>query len=506
MKKYYCFFPILFSGALVGLAIYNVWFWLTWIALIPFFYSLKETTAKQAFLYGFTFGSAQGLILLFWIINATQKYSGSNTLLGIPLLLIAVIYFALYPAIFALSYSYLIKRISNIILLTLATGFLWVVIEWANVNILTGIPWIKYSLGFSQTTSLYGMQLNSVTGQWGISFVIVVANFLFAHAITCKSAKPAVFSLGIIILFFFAGYILLSFDSGEETKTIKVAILQENIKAETRWHESNGDSLANVFFDLNKKASALNPELIVWSETALPWTFSVKDDLIRMALEITRKTNAGHIIGILSKAQYQQGKVYNSVYYFEPDGRATARYDKTELLSFIEKPLLNPSLKVPFLSEGVYNNTLEGNIIKVINTPKVSIGMLVCNESLLPYLSRKAVNKGAELLVNVSNDAWFEGTQLIDHHFFCSRMRAVETGKSIIINSNKGIAGFIDAKGRIVKENISDKAECVGGSISANNTKTLYTRFGDWFVFVGIFFLLGNLMKKEKERNRGIKT
>jgi apolipoprotein N-acyltransferase len=100
----------------------------------------------------------------------------------------------------------------------------------------------------------------------------------------------------------------------------------------------------------------MNPDIIVWSETALPWTFRTDDDLLTRVLQITYPANAGHILGILSEADDDPSKVYNSVYYIEPDGRVTSRYDKVDLLSFIEKPLLDPSFRVPFLSEGIHHN------------------------------------------------------------------------------------------------------------------------------------------------------
>ena len=505
MKKYSNILWVILAGIIVGLSVYHILYWLIWIALIPFFIVISQHGLKQNILYGFIYGVVSGSILLFWIINSTQKYSGSDTLLGIPLYILFVLYYAIFPLLFTASYSFVKSRVKNNINLVVASAFLWIVIEWINVNVLPGIPWVKYTLGFTQSTSLLGIQLCSVTGQWGISFVIVVVSMLFTHAITTKEAKPAFTGISLIIVFYLAGFVLLELNSSQGTNEIKVAILQENIKAETRWQESTGDSLANVFFKLNEEAAKSNPDLIVWSESALPWTFTPDDDLIRMALEITKPSNAGHIIGILSEAGNNPGKVYNSVYYFEPDGRATSRYDKMGLLSFLEKPFLNPSFKIPFLSEGVYNNVLEGSKVSLLKSPVGKIGMLLCNESLPPYLARKEVEMGADFLVNMSNDAWFQGTHLIDHHFYYARLKTVESGRSLIVNSNNGIAGFIEAYGVIKEQNQSGKATCIVGTISVSRAETVYYLFGDWVVFLCmIVFPLILFVKKnaDKLKNR----
>ncbi|MDB4334939.1 apolipoprotein N-acyltransferase [bacterium] len=386
--------------------------------------------------------------------------------------------------------SYKGEEYFPIIIQILLASFLWVSVEWLQMNLLMGIPWVKETIAVSQLRSLYGIQLASITGQWGISFIVVSVNMLFALAI--KNKKRNYFISGIlhIMLFYFAGFIVYNLYDNTESKKIEVAIIQENIKAETRWNEANGDAFAKRFFDLNREAASYNPDLIVWSETALPWTFRTDDNLVKNVLKITKKAQSAHILGILSESQKHPDKVYNSAYYIQPDGTVSSRYDKVNLLSFIESPLINKDFKVPFLSEGIYSNILSGSSYEPLKTKLGMLGILMCNESLTPYESKKFVSNGAELLINISNDAWLENTHLIERHFYAARLRAVETGKDILTNSNRGYGGHISGNGTIITQNISKKASCTISSVTLHQKTSFYCKFGDWFICTGVIVMI----------------
>ena len=169
-----------------------------------------------------------------------------------------------------------------------------------------------------------------------------------------------------VILFYLSGAIIFHMNHTDKGDTIKIAILQENIKAETRWNESNGDLIAEIF-NLSRQAASNNPDIIIWSETAVPWTYRTDDDLFDSVLRITEQTNTFHILGILTESKSYPDKVFNSAYCINSKGKITSRYDKINLLSFIESPLISEDFKIPFLSEGVYLNILKGASFRSIN-------------------------------------------------------------------------------------------------------------------------------------------
>ena len=140
------------------------------------------------------------------------------------------------------------------------------------------------------------------------------------------------------------------------------------------------------------------------------------------------------------------GVVRNSAYCLLPDGKVAGRYDKEYALLFIEQPWLG--LQFPFLSSDGYSVEPGDNDLP-LTTPYGKAGVLICNESALPGAAARRVRGGANFLLNMSNDGWFRDTWLVEQHFYNARLRAVETRKDIVINSNNGWSGYIDASGRI---------------------------------------------------------
>ncbi len=504
-KKYSRIVFIVISGILSGFSVYKMNPWVVWFALAPFLLILPAHSIKKSMFYGLLFGLVKGSVLLHWIINGTARFSGTETLLGIPLFLIIILYYSIYPIIFTVTYSKLITKEKNkemrIIHKVLIASFLWVILEWLQMNILMGIPWVKDTIAFSQLRNLYGIQLASITGQWGISFTIIAVNLLFALAIKNKKITYSFYGFSIIIGFYILGFVIYNLNNNADDKKIKVAIIQENIKAETRWDESNGDVLAKRFFDLNREAAVQNPDLIIWSETALPWTFHSDDDLVRIALEITQKAQSGHVLGILTESIKNPDKVYNSAYYIQPNGTVSSRYDKVNLLSFIESPLINKGFKIPFLSEGIFSNVLKGSSYKPLTTQHGDLGILICNESLTPYETRKTISNGADILINMSNDAWLENTHLIDQHFYVARLRAVETRKDLIANSNRGYGGHISGSGKVVVQKISNNPTCTLCNASIQEKRSFYSKFNDWFIYTGFIFILFIILINSKTKS-----
>ena len=153
-------------------------------------------------------------------------------------------------------------------------------------------------------------QLASIAGQWGISVIILIVNLLLAMAIKQKRITYAIPAVVFVILFYLSGAIIFHMKHTDGGDTIKIAILQENIEAETRWNESNGDLIAESFFNLSRQAASNNPDIIIWSETAVPWTYRTDDDLFDSVLRITEQTNAFHVLGILTESESYPDKVY----------------------------------------------------------------------------------------------------------------------------------------------------------------------------------------------------
>ncbi len=478
------------SGILLGLSLLYIIHWLAWIMLIPLFYAVISKP-KAVFFKGFIAGTSAGLILFSWMIPSARLYSGLSLYIGIPLWIMCSLYFGIVLGV-VLKVFTLIKINDSSKhawwINSLLAGSIWILIDWVRTRIMPGMPWMNYQLVFTQTKWVIPLQLLSFTGLWGLTFIIVVINMVFAYIWINKKYKilwgPFLVYIGLIT----AGFIRLNFQHNENQKPVHVALICDNLEARQRWMPETGDSLAAIFFDLNRHAVKSDPQLIVWNESALPWKLAMDDDLITKCLNITWPSQAGHIIGIHSPSEKDTAKIYNSAYYIRPDGAITSRYDKVQLLSFLEKPFLGKRL--PFFSRSAHTNVLAGKRHKVFKTSAGDAGILICNETVAPMPFRKTLTHGAEFFVVMSNNSWFEGSTMNIHHFYADRIRTVESGIDMIINCNRGISGIIDANGIIQVSEKGDKPSVISGTILPAKHQSFYARYGDWLIFLVSFYLI----------------
>ena len=331
----------------------------------------------------------------------------------------------------------------------------------------------------------------------GISFLIILVNYVFYVAIKTKKVSFAIGGVLILALQFTLGWLMMInvWESGEK---VKVAIIQENIPAQLRWDENLSDSIIEYYYlSPLKEAVDYKPNLILWSETAIPWKFYQDDKLVYEALNISWPAQAGHIMGIHSEVPNQKEISFNSAYYIHPNGDISGRYDKTYPLTFLESSLFDTQTfgdwSLSFINESLQKIKV-GTRPNVLKSPYGKIGMSICNESVLGFHIRKSVKEGANYLMVMSNDAWFANTKLPYYHFTHSIIRAVENRRDVAVNSNGGYAAIINASGKVLTENKSDHPAVVVGKLSKRSNKTFYTSYGDVFSiaclgFVALFAL-----------------
>ncbi|MEP7318561.1 MAG: nitrilase-related carbon-nitrogen hydrolase, partial [Panacibacter sp.] len=262
-----------------------------------------------------------------------------------------------------------------------------------------------------------------------------------------------------------------------------------------------GNELVERLLKLNRDATALKPNIILWSESAVPWTYSKDDDFLKEVFKITAASNAVHIMGI--NTAYQDNEVYNSVYCLLPDGNVAGRYDKQFLLSLIEKPV--SGLLIPFFSsKGFYarNDTVHN---APLNTPYGKAGIMVCNESAVPEAASNEANKGAEFFMNLSNDGWFNNTYIVNAHYYYARLRGVETRKDVVVNCNNGISGLIQASGRIAEQQRDTEPFVKMVTVQPNNYSTPAASNPLIFIYCCMLYMLFLAALKIVQKFRSIK-
>ncbi len=487
------------SGVMTGLAFYGSPFhWLEWLALVPLLFAIQDLKPGKAMLAGLIAGLSTGAVFFLWVFPVSARFMGKNSFLGSVFYLTLAVMYALLPACFAYFYTLYKNKTGQlpVIWQVLVAGAVWIGLEWLHCLVFAGIPWTFLYPVYSQCPNPALLQLAAVTGGAGISFIIVAFNYLIYIALWRKKARYAV--VGGIIFAILTGYGIICMKIWHDRPAgapIEVCILQENIVAEARWNDATADSLANIFLSLNRQAANLKPDLILWSETAIPWTFRPDDDLLNEALRISAPGGARHVLGMLTEAPDNAENVYNSAYYIEPDGRITGLTHKVQMLSFIEKPLLDWSilskLRMPVYRMGLQKNLLAGERRSLLRTAFGQAGVIICNETLTGAPARDVCGQGAHFLLAMSNDAWFLDRNIPRFHFDYTVLRAIENRRDIAVSSNGGYAGFIDASGQVVHRRQSREPQCLSGNIQPRYKLTFYTRYGNVLVYVCMTALFG---------------
>jgi apolipoprotein N-acyltransferase len=242
---------------------------------------------------------------------------------------------------------------------------------------------------------------------------------------------------------------------------------------------------------LNLTNKITNTDLIVWPETVLP-TVIETPQLFSRIKDLAKEKNANLIFGSQT-AKKENSKIlyFNSAFLISNKGELTGIYNKIHLVPFGEYvPLVKyfPFLKRLTPIEEGFTPGSEYSIFSLLSS-NYKLSTIICFEDIFPGLSRKFVKQGANILVNLTNDAWYDKTCAVYQHAYLSVFRAVENSVPLIRATNTGLSCFIDYRGKIDKITpfvpISEARE-----VFIPKNSTFYTRFGDVFGWTCVISLL----------------
>jgi len=505
------YLPAMLSGGLLTLSFPKANLsWLAWISLIPLIISVKGMDGKRAFNAGFIMGVVHFFSLLYWIIPTISTYGQLSMFLTVPILILLSFYLALYPAVFALAIHFFRSDFKP-----LTAAAMWVALEYLRSTLFTGFPWGL--TGASQYMNLPLIQIADITSVYGVSFIIVMTNGVLAMVIELLALagkkenrvlffkgtfKPSLIwspsllwsiSLSVVFSFIFIyGEIRI-----EQIKKITsrsdhatLSVVQGNIEQVFKWDQAFQESTIAKYCELSVEASEENPDLIVWPETALPFYYGWNSDLSAQVDECIKSSGTTFLVGSPAfETVYQDAvkvdQIFNRAYMVNPNGFITGKYDKTHLVPFGEYVPLGKYLS--FLGKiiaqaGDFSPGDENNHPLAFNGS--STGVLICFEVIFPYLSRSLVNKGAQILVNTTNDAWFGYTSAPEQHFSMAVFRAIENRRAVARAANTGISGFIEPTGRISVKSALYEDAVLSRSLPSLTVTTLYSTWGDLFAII----------------------
>ncbi len=442
------------SGILLGIA-YNYFLWIIgWFCYsLLFGYVLKSNLKYRQIIHLIVIVVVtQGFVQYGWMVSLIKEYSNSESQLGyllIPLISLIQGIKLLLPTIFLsyLSKKYKTKK-NKAFLILIGTSSFFVLIDWCFSSIFESMPWLLYSPAYIESTNLYFSQIAEIGGIWLISFIIICLNLILSFAFLKKSRTYFLYFAGLLIIIHLYGFVRLNLLIKQGGNSIRVALVCDNSNPTLRWKEENVNKYVHLLLNLNKKALKQHPDIIVWNEGVIPWSYQPDDDFLEEIIKQNTSNNCSHLISYFTE---KNSFSYNSSYLFNSKGEVHGRYDKQILLGGLEKPIFNyQPLQFSFFTSASNGKVIEGNSVLPIRSENCGLfGTMICNESLVDRIANKlAINK-IGFFTLLANDNWFTNTYLIKQHLYCTRLRAIENRKPIIVNANCGYSGLINAKGEL---------------------------------------------------------
>jgi len=505
-----CFMAAVLSGLMLALAfppfeMADV----AWCALVPFMMACAYIKPAAVWRFALSAGLVFWLITIFWLTRVT--YIGWF-LLGlycaafmIPVALFSVAWFRRFGT------ADLFSNSGYMVLVTMT----WVAAEYVRSNLLTGFTWNP--LGSSQFENLTFIQHASWGGVYGIGALIVWTNAALALTILRYFHKHArlgrkphlelMLGMTAVLVAFVTGNRMLH-DAEPVGRDMRLTLIQPAIPQDEKWDEAKVAMIYERLQELTVPAVRFtNPELVVWPETAVPFEVRNSESDYLLVAELAQ-LGVPLLVGSMDSESLENRKprYYNSSFLFDADGMMLDFYAKRHLVLFGEYVPLHEYVDIVNALTPVMESFSPGSTSVVFRLPgrEIPFSVLICFEDTLAYLGRESVRNGARLLVNQTNDAWFDPLWGSRQHLVLSVFRAVENRVPMVRAANTGYSCAISPSGKIDQWLAGENGRHDGKGFQAVSVVvpedamplTFYTQYGDVFAlsclpFGVIAWLLG---------------
>ncbi len=433
---------------------------------------LRATSTKKAFKFGWFAGLLGGIGSFYWVVIPVQFYGGLPWYIALPCPALLAGIMAVYFGLFSVAIYHAGQRIIGVPLCIIA-GLTWASMEMLMGTMFSGFPWINLSSAFVPWP--FALQGASILGAFGLSGVFVALAVALLLYSTYRSALWFAVGLAVTITAF-GFYRIETFEEPEPDFMISIA--QGNVDQGLKWDPGYQADTVKKYVKISLEAIQKNaPKLVVWPETAMPFYLQDKTPL-RRALEILAVDSKTPILTgspayRVIDMKTRKYVLLNRAWLIADTGRTTQSYDKEHLVPFGEYMPFAEWVPFEKLVQAA-GDFVPGKDNKPIMLDGVALGMLICYEAIFPELAQQQVERGANALLNISNDAWFGNTSAPKQHLNLSIMRAVEQGRWLVRGTNTGISAFVDPLGRIRAVSTQFQAESLSAKIAPRNETTVF--------------------------------
>ena len=512
-----------------------------WFGLVPLLWALltpvtveSKRPFRRAFLLGYLCGVLWYMGNCYWVRDTMLRYGdmpiGAPTLLLIAFSLVL----GLYCGLFGLGLMLVRMATGKSLPALLAAPFIWVALDLIAARV-TSVPWDQ--LGYSQVDKGIANLLAPCSGVYGITFVLVAANALLASGLVINTTLPkgwkgpqwtwAMVVIGAVM--FVRGTTGNLGKPPISAASASAVLIQPNLdvagdndwstpadwQQHMAWLQKLASDRCKTYIvgipqtgapdaQLTCPPNPTHPDLVVWPE-APALSFMEADPRFQQGIASLANAEQSPVIvgGIGSDNLQGQQFDYNSAMVFAPDGQPVGRYDKIHLVPFGEYIPFQQYLTFAHKLTGKVSSFSRGTQRSTFRLNGHRYGVFICYEAVFADEVRHFAQLGAEVLVNISDDAWYGDTSAPWQHLNMVRMRAIENRRWLIRATNNGVTAAIDPYGRVRQSIPRHVADSLPAQYGFRDDVTFYSNHGDIFawlcVMASVAILLGSAKKRIKQ-------
>lgn len=495
----------------------------------------EATSVRRALRAGWLCGFVGASACMYWVAIPVHEFGGLPWPLAAPCALFMGLYIGLYGGLFAVLAHKLTSKEDSLSpwQIALGLGLGWYLLEWFRGWFLSGFPWLSLASAFAPWPLL--VQGVSVVGTYGLSGVLVGLVCLLFPPLKSKPfwrtlpVWGGVLCFALLLVFgWWRVELVYPLDAPTTTTVpvapgVPVALVQGNLDQNVKWEPSMQRLTVQRYLTLSTEALAFpapgvgRPSLLLWPETAMPFDYQRNKAFPSQIRAYASEHNVALLFGSpgfrrVAPPATDKTDTFNRAYLVTA-GEDSGWYEKEHLVPFGE--YMPPFLDIPFLRpllQGVGNFTSGEKIVPLTvvlpsavpdtapadtvaprNPPDkpLVLGVLICYETVFPELARQRVADGAEVFVNISNDAWFGRSAAPEQHLQLTLLRAVEQGRWLMRATNTGLSAFIDPAGRVRARSALFTAQTLSARVVPLRNRTVFFHVEPWLPALALLVFLG---------------
>lgn len=460
----------------------------TWFALVPLLIAIRGRKLIHATGLGWLAGTAAHLIGVYWLVGTMVRFGGIYLLISLLLFLIIAAALGTIYIPFVLACRLLpMRHIDGTLSGTLLIAAAFTAGEYIFPSV---FPW---RIGYSQMRIPELVQIADITGAYGVTFITALCSAVLYQLVVSFKMKTRRYPWqGAIVLVILItgclGYGAVRLDTVRaamaDADKIRIALLQPNVPFDEKFDPALADRHNKELFRMSVQAAADNVKLVIWPETG--YRSPILGEAKQLEVPVSLPSNTYLYIGANVFDKVPGGyTAHNSVLAVAADGSIVGRYDKHHLFPFGEYLPLSDIF--PFLKKysGPISDFKAGTGPPVQAFPNsIVVGPLICYEDIFPGMSRHAVKKGARVLVNQTNDAWFGDTAAPHQHLQLARFRSIENRVPMVRATNSGVTAIVGPNGEVTRQLNVFTRDMIVADVALPSIITFYTVYGDVFALL----------------------